>query len=155
MGHHCPRTTDNKKRAPRRDAPDWLKCLLIPGRTIDDQQIDISIVLEITFNAIVAECEPGYFFDQGPNGFVCKIYHTILRRLAPNARIVDSIQAALTQLVLDYCCINRFLYSSYLHMSIAPVGGWSCNAHSNCHLSSHQTAYTQLVPQSDSFHRIC
>ena len=97
-------------------------CLLIPGRTIDNQQIYISIVLEITFDAIVAECEPGYFFDQGPNGLVCEIHHTILGRLTPNARIVDSIQTALAQLTLDFGCINRVLRSSYLHMSIAPVG---------------------------------
>ncbi len=58
--------------------PRLLLCSLKSGRTIDNQQVNISALLVITLNAIAAECEPGCFFDQGANSMVCKIDHTIL-----------------------------------------------------------------------------
>ena len=86
------------------------------------QQIDSSVFLKFTVNAIVSSREPGVCVQQWLDRLILKTDHRILRRrLGCKPKAVDGIQAGLAELVLNQIPVNIILNSGYLKRGIGVV----------------------------------
>ena len=72
------------------------------------QQIDSSVFLKFTVNAIVSSREPGVCVQQWLDRLILKTDHRILcRRLGCKPKAVDGIQAGLAELVLNQIELDK------------------------------------------------